>query len=87
MKTTNHASGGLVSVQTAASRLALSHWTLRHWIAAGKLPSVKIHGAVRLRAADLDALIEAGLRNADARLALPGVEPGEEDEDDEAREV
>ena len=72
----------LLTLQQAAERLALAHWTVRKWIASGKFPSVKLSGrAVRVREADVEAFIAAHFVPADARLALDGVGPEDEDED------
>ncbi len=51
----------LLTETEAANLLALSAKTLRRWRWAGKGPEfVKIGGAVRYRAADLDAFVLAG---------------------------
>lgn len=65
----------LLGLDEAAEKLGVSMWTLRRWVWARKIPSVRLGRRVLLRHADLEALIVAGLRDADARVCLPGVEP------------
>jgi excisionase family DNA binding protein len=54
----------LLSVEDAARRLALRPGTVRKLIYARRLPAVKIGRAVRVREADLSALINFGYRPA-----------------------
>lgn len=48
-----------ISIEQAAERLGLSHWTVRKLIADGKLPVCRRQDGrrIRLRLADVDALI------------------------------
>lgn len=51
---------GLLTVQDVAAYLAVSPWTIREWIAVGKLPAVRLPGRlVRVKRADLERLVEA----------------------------
>jgi len=50
----------LLTVAEVAGILKLNQQTVRNWIDAGSLPAVRIGRRVRIRRADLDALIERG---------------------------
>lgn len=52
--------GTLLRVTEVAERLALSPFTVRNWIAAGRLPVVRLGRAVRIRAEDVEALVRFG---------------------------
>ena len=45
-----------------ANLLKLNPQTVRNWIDAGKLPAAHVGRRVRIKRADLDALVEAGYR-------------------------
>lgn len=48
-----------VSIETAATLMSVSHWTIRRWITAGKLPARKMpSGCLRVAVADLEAVGE-----------------------------
>lgn len=48
-----------VSIETAAALMSVSHWTIRRWISAGKLPARKMpSGCLRVAVADLEAVGE-----------------------------
>jgi excisionase family DNA binding protein len=50
-----------LTVAEVAELLKLNQQTIRNWIDAGKLPHVRVgERRVRIKRADLDALIEAG---------------------------
>lgn len=49
----------LLSIGTTAERLSVSLPTVRRWIKAGALPAYKLGGQVRIKPADIDALLEA----------------------------
>jgi excisionase family DNA binding protein len=51
----------LLTVDGVAQRLALKPCTIRKWISQGKIPVVRIGRAVRLRQADIEAIIKNGL--------------------------
>ena len=51
----------LVTIREAAGRCSLAPATLRKWVATGRLPSVKLGRARRLRESVIVALIEAGV--------------------------
>ena len=51
----------LLDVKEAAARLRLKPTTIRAWILKRKIQYAKIGGRVVIRAADVDALIEASL--------------------------
>jgi excisionase family DNA binding protein len=56
----------LLSVEEFASIFKSSHWTVRAWIAAGKIASVKIQHSNRvlIPRAEVDRVINAGMRPA-----------------------
>jgi excisionase family DNA binding protein len=54
----------LLTVKEAASILTCSEAAVRKWLYQRRLPSVKIGRLIRLRAADIEALIEGGARKA-----------------------
>lgn len=47
----------LFRLTEVARSLNVSRWTLRRWIDAGRLKSVRIGGVVRIRRSDLETLI------------------------------
>ena len=57
---TSPLSGLLLTIPQAAAQLTVSVRTLRRWIDDGRLPVVTFGRLVRLRPADLEALIAAG---------------------------
>jgi excisionase family DNA binding protein len=50
----------LLTVAEVASMLKLNQQTIRNWIDRGSLPAVYIGRRVRIRRADLEALLERG---------------------------
>lgn len=50
----------LITLKEAASLLSISRSTLRRWIAQGRLPCVRLGRLLRVRVADLDALVRIG---------------------------
>lgn len=53
-------SSALLTLQGVAAHCAVSVWTVRAWIDAGKLPVVRLPGRlVRVRPADLERFLEA----------------------------
>jgi excisionase family DNA binding protein len=52
---------GLLTLREAAELLGVSPWTVRRWVASGKLPHIRLPGGRLLRfdRADLDRLVEA----------------------------
>jgi excisionase family DNA binding protein len=72
-------SGALLSVDAAAAELSVNPFTLRRWIARGRLPSVRLGRCVRVKRADLERLIEANTRDAHPDLAMDGVEPDDDE--------
>jgi excisionase family DNA binding protein len=50
----------LLTLKQAAAHLAISYWTIRSWVDAGKLPAVRLPGdgrLVRVERAELERLI------------------------------
>jgi excisionase family DNA binding protein len=59
----------LITVKVAADALQVSKWTLYQWIAAGYVPHVRLGAkAVRIRANDLEEIMENGFRRPAVRL-------------------
>jgi len=50
----------LLKIETVAERLAVSPLTVRKWVAAGKLPIIRIGRSVRVKEDDLLAVIRTG---------------------------
>ena len=76
-------SNAMLTVEAAAQRLGLCHWTVRKWLARGRLPYHRVGSrAIRIAAADVDRLLAAGRHEAHEALALPGVAPSDDDCDD-----
>lgn len=48
----------LLSTDEVAELLAVTSKTVSRWITAGELPAVKLHRQWRVRAAELDRLLE-----------------------------
>ena len=46
----------LVTMRQAAEYLAVSYWTIRHWVESGKLCAVRLPGDGRLLRIELDEL-------------------------------
>ena len=51
----------LISIKESAHRLSVSTSTMRRWIAQGRLPYVRLGRILRIRTADLSALVRIGL--------------------------
>jgi excisionase family DNA binding protein len=51
----------LLTVSEIVQRLRVSKRTVRRWIAAGRLPVIRLGRAVRIRPADLAQVIASGL--------------------------
>lgn len=51
---------GALTVQQVSERLNMNPRTVQRWLAAGRLPGVRIGRRWRVRAADIDALLEGG---------------------------
>ncbi len=49
-----------IGVKDAAARLGLTHWTLRKYIAQGKLRAVRIGRRVLIEPAELERLVALG---------------------------
>lgn len=54
----------MLTVREAAKRLGLQETSLRKFIKQGRIPIVKIWGAVRIRPEDVERLIREGYREA-----------------------
>jgi excisionase family DNA binding protein len=52
----------LLTVKEAAQRLACTEAAIRKWLYQRRLPAVKVGRLVRLREADLEAVIARGVR-------------------------
>jgi len=63
---------GLLTVAEASEILRLKPSTVRSWLLKRRVPSVKLGSRVFLRAADIVALVEAGLRPANATVQASG---------------
>jgi excisionase family DNA binding protein len=75
----------LLSLEAAAKRLGVTHWCLRRWLRYGKIAHHRLNGrTIRIREADLEALIDAARVEAHEDLALPGCEPSDDESDDDA---
>lgn len=73
----------LLSLNEAAERLGLCHWTVRKWLARGRLPFHRVGSrAIRIAESDLEKLIAAGRHEAHPDLALDGVAPDDDDGDE-----
>jgi excisionase family DNA binding protein len=60
----------LTKVRDAADLLSLSPWTVRRWIAEGKLNATRLGRGAMLRSAELERLVEHGLKsNEGARVS------------------
>ena len=53
----------LLTVPEAAGRLALAPATLRKWLWQKRIQCVRIGRAVRIREADIDAVVRLGLKH------------------------
>jgi excisionase family DNA binding protein len=51
-----------MGMKEAAAQLGISHWTLRHYVRIGKLPSVRIGRRVLVEPAELERLVTEGRR-------------------------
>lgn len=51
----------LISLKEAASILSISLSTIRRWITQGRLPCVRLGRLLRVRVADIDAIVRLGL--------------------------
>jgi excisionase family DNA binding protein len=51
----------LVTVPEAARRLAIAEGTLRNWLRAGLIPSIRVRAAVRVRVDVVEAIAREGL--------------------------
>ena len=52
----------LYTLREAAEYLAVSYWTIRSWVEAGKLPACRLPGGgklLRIDLGDLDRLVDA----------------------------
>jgi excisionase family DNA binding protein len=54
----------LLRVEEAAELLAVTPACIRKWITTRRVPAVKLGRAVRLRAANLEDMVKAGVRPA-----------------------
>jgi excisionase family DNA binding protein len=54
----------LLTVAEVADELRMNQQTIRNWIDAGTLPSVRIGRRVRIKRSDLDQLVESGYQAA-----------------------
>jgi len=52
----------LLTVKEAAQRLACTEAAIRKWLYQRRLPAVKVGRLIRLREADLEAMVARGLR-------------------------
>ena len=53
-----------IGVKDAATRIAVSHWTIRQWIKTGKLRAVKLGRRVLIEPGELERLVEQGRTGA-----------------------
>lgn len=54
----------MLTVRQAAERLGLQETSLRKFIKQGRIPIVKLWGAVRIRPEDVEQIIRDGYRKA-----------------------
>ena len=60
---TSTSESDLISYAQAAKKLGVSKRTFAAWVAGGRIPTVRLPGRVRrVRPADLDAFVAAGVR-------------------------
>ena len=52
----------LVGIKEAAGTLGISHWTLREYVRAGKVPHVRIGRRVLVEPAELERMVAEGRR-------------------------
>lgn len=57
----------LVTIAEAAALLSVAPMTLRKWYAEGRLPVVKLGRAVRVRLADIEKIVQMGLKTKGQR--------------------
>jgi excisionase family DNA binding protein len=57
----------LVTVEEAAGLLRISKWTVRAWLASGRLGRVKIGSRTLLRKEELSNLVEKSYARRDSR--------------------
>jgi excisionase family DNA binding protein len=69
------ADSGLLTLAEAANLLRLKPSTLRAWILRRKLPYCKVGRLVRIRRADVDALIAASVVPACTAVGRDGEQP------------
>ena len=55
-----------------ADRLAVAPATVRRWIFDGRLPTVRVGAAVRIREEDLEALVRMGYTPIQAKVRRKG---------------
>jgi excisionase family DNA binding protein len=77
-------SGGLLTLDQAAERLAVSPRTLRRWISSGLIPAFRQGRVLRLRALDLDRFIAERVSAAAPAASAgpwgwPPLGPGQDD--------
>jgi excisionase family DNA binding protein len=61
----------LLSVEEASAKLKIAPKTLRDWLRTGKLPGVKLGKRWLIRAQDLQAAIQAHLRQGSTQATQP----------------
>jgi excisionase family DNA binding protein len=58
---------GLLTIDQTAEFVGLSAWTVRYWIRAGRLPSVKIGRRVLIERTELNRLVFENRRQGTGR--------------------
>lgn len=49
---------GMLTIKEAAETIGVVHSTISRWIAAGKLPALRVGGTYRIRPEDLEKMVQ-----------------------------
>lgn len=49
---------GMLTIKEAAAKIGVVHSTVSRWIAAGKLPAIRVGGTYRIRHEDLENMVQ-----------------------------
>ena len=56
----------LLSPREFAERLSISRWTVYSWVASGRIAYSKIGRLVRIRASEIERIVDQGRRDVEA---------------------